>query len=121
MNIEFDLSQDNTRAILARLSERLDRGLLVAGQEIVALASVLAPVDTGALARSGRAKLTAPHEVTVSFGSENDGSIQDIRAIAQEYGTIKNAAQPYLTPAIRNVDIGFFIKKSLNGLGRGIK
>ncbi len=91
------------------IMQGLDLGLLEAGQEIVALASVLAPKDTGELSRSGKAEMTDPHTVEVSFGND----IQDLRAVIQEYGSIFQPAQPYLTPAIRTVDVEFFITSAI--------
>lgn len=93
----------------AGIEEAFNQGLLIAGQEIVALAGVLAPVDTGELARSGKAEIT-DEGVEVSFGNE----IEDARAVVQEFGSVFQPAQPYLFPAIRNVDVEFFVKTALN-------
>lgn len=92
---------------IARLSELLKaieagtkEGLLIAGKYIVDLASQLAPEDTGDLKRSGKVVPTADG-IEISFGND----LPDDRAIAQEYGTIYMPAQPYLGPAIKEIDI----------------
>lgn len=85
-------------------------GLKEAGDDIVELASQLAPYDSGDLSRSGKSEVIGPNKVEVSFGND----LPDDRAIAQEYGTVTNPAQPYLTPALKEIDILKYIKEALN-------
>jgi HK97 gp10 family phage protein len=92
-----------------KVSRATDAGLLQAGKHIVQLASELAPVDEGLLAASGKAELTAPSQVSVSFGN----GLPDDRALAQEYGTVFMPAQPYLGPAIRAIDVGLEVAKKI--------
>ena len=75
-------------------------GLAQVGKHIVNLASQLAPEDTGLLKESGDYDVNGT-VLTVSFGN----GLPDDRAIAQEYGTIYMAAQPYLGPAVAEIDI----------------
>lgn len=96
--------------IRARLNTtNFTQGLLEGAKDIVDLASQLAPRDTGVLADSGKAEIVGDGKVEVSFGND----IEDDRAIAQEYGTSVMPAQPYLLPAIRNVDILLHVKEQL--------
>jgi len=83
--------------------------LLQGAKDIVDLASQLAPEDTGDLKRSGRIEQKSKNVIEISFGND----LPDERAIAQEYGTSVMPAQPYLTPALREVDILFHVKKAL--------
>ncbi len=93
----------------AEIYAAIGDGLEGAGKEIVALASVLAPKDTGALSRSGKVERNGS-EIVVSFGND----LPDIRAVVMEYGGVFVAAQPFLLPAIRTVDVAFFIKDALD-------
>lgn len=95
---EIDLSKMAT--LLNAIHEGTLEGLLVAGNHIVDLASQLAPEDTGDLKTSGKAVLIGD-AVDISFGND----LPDDRAIAQEYGTIFMPAQPYLGPALKEIDI----------------
>jgi hypothetical protein len=76
-------------------------GLKLAGEHIVDLASQFAPEDEGLLKESGESKVVGDLQLEVSFGN----GLPDDRAIAQEYGTIYMPAQPYLGPAIKNINI----------------
>lgn len=78
----------------------IDEGLAQAGEYIVQLASELAPEETGALKASGRSEVQN-HVLSVSFGN----GLSDIRAIAQEHGTVYMPAQPFLMPAVREIDV----------------
>lgn len=96
-------------AIAAVFQDAVTQGLLEAGLEVVTEASVRAPKDTGELSRSGKAEMENPETVKISFGND----LPDIRAVAQEYGTIFQPAQPYLTPAIRDVDVAAIITRTI--------
>lgn len=88
-------------AILQRaVEDGIKEGLEQVGKHIIDLASQLAPEDSGALKGSGRASLNGT-QLEVSFGND----LPDDRAIAQEYGTIYMPAQPYLGPAVKEIDI----------------
>lgn len=86
--------------LINAIKEGTQEGLLVAGNHIVDLASQLAPEDEGLLKTSGQAVMEGD-AVVVSFGN----GLPDDRAIAQEYGTIYMPAQPYLGPAIKEINI----------------
>jgi len=75
-------------------------GLNTGGGFIVDLASQFAPEDTGELKLSGRHSVSDTI-LEVSFGND----LPDDRAIAQEFGTIFMPAQPYIYPAIKEIDI----------------
>lgn len=102
---KIDLYLDRLRQAY---EQALQDGLEDAGKEIVAVASVLAPKDTGALSRSGKVN-KIPSGVEIVFGEENSEDIDDARAIFMEFGTVRNAAQPFLTPAADAVDVEFFV------------
>lgn len=106
MPVEY---KNNLLQLQRKIDAAMNRGLLSAGKEVVALASVLAPKDSGELSRSGKAETIGNGEVEVSFGND----IKDIRAIVQEYGGIFTPARPYLFPALRTVNIEFFIRDAL--------
>jgi hypothetical protein len=103
---EVDLAKMIT--LLNAIHEGTLEGLLVAGNHVVDLASQLAPEDTGDLKKSGRAVLIGD-AVDISFGND----LPDDRAIAQEYGTIFMPAQPYLGPALKEIDIVEEVAKSV--------
>lgn len=91
---------DRMATLLKAIHEGMLEGLLVAGNHVVDLASQLAPEDSGALKGSGRAVLIGD-SVDISFGND----LPDDRVIAQEYGTVFMPAQPYLGPALKEIDI----------------
>lgn len=105
ITVELSKLQSIQRGIDTAFSE----GLSSAGSMIVELASQLAPKDTGDLSNSGESILTTPRMVEVSFGN----GLSDSRAVVQEYGSVLMPAQPYLTPALRAVDIGLEVQKAL--------
>lgn len=106
MSVREDLR--NLSVIRARITGAgFTEGLLRAGDDIVSLASQLAPEDTGQLKLSGKAEVIEDGKVAVSFGND----LPDNRAIAQEYGTYDMPAQPYLWPAIRQIDILFYVRE----------
>lgn len=75
-------------------------GLEQAGKHIVDLASQLAPEDLGLLKGSGESYVSGL-TLDVSFGN----GLPDDRALAQEYGTMYMPAQPYLSVAVKEIDI----------------
>lgn len=107
MSVDADLTRISI--IRARLTgPNFVDGLYDAAQDIVNLASQLAPRDSGDLSESGKVEVIGD-KVEVSFGN----GLPDDRAIAQEYGTVYMPAQPYLLPAARAIDILFHVKKRM--------
>lgn len=107
MPIKFDNSGIiNLRAqIKSGMVDALEQG----ANDVVQLASELAPEDTGALKQSGKTRIVNKHTVQITFGED----LPDARAIAQEYGTHIMPAQPYLTPALRAVDVLHYVRIAL--------
>lgn len=109
MSISASIQLVNNMAILQRaIPESIDEGLAQAGKYIVDLASQLAPEDTGELKGSGESEVSN-HVLYVSFGN----GLPDDRALAQEYGTVYMPAQPYLHPALKEIDITAEVATSL--------
>ena len=88
------------RAILGDLDDEIDAGLGDAAEMVADLASQLAPRDTGDLADSIQARRTADGWQVVA-----GVDLPDIRADVQEYGSIYQEPQPYLTPAAKEIDV----------------
>lgn len=102
-NVKVDYSQ--ILAFKIKTTEAVSSGLLAGGEDTVELASQLAPKDTGELSDSGKAELKDIYTVEISFGND----LPDNRAVAQEYGTVFQPAQPYLTPAVKEIDFAAYI------------
>ncbi len=100
MSAEVVVNNQKMLEAAALVNEAIDEGLDRAGKLIVDLASQLAPKDSGALSESGDYQITN-HTLIVSFGN----GLPDDRAIAQEFGTMYMPAQPYLSVAVKNIDI----------------
>jgi HK97 gp10 family phage protein len=97
--------------IRAGLDSAIAVGVERAADRIVDTAQGLVPVDTGALRDSIRAEPVAPtHWQVIAGGGDVD------YAIFVEYGTSKMAAQPFLTPASRQVDVAAEIEAELRKL-----
>lgn len=100
-------------AFLAGLEDAIDEGTAQAAALVGDLAQQLAPEDSGDLKASKRVVPGArPGVYEVRFG---DG-LPDERALAQEYGTVYSAAQPYLTPAVEAIDVPAEVKAALAAL-----
>lgn len=95
---EIDLQKMAT--VLQAIEHGIVEGLEQSGKHIVTLASELAPEDTGALKGSGYSEVINS-TLYVSFGND----LPDERAVAQEYGTLYMPAQPYLSVAVKEIDI----------------
>lgn len=84
---------------LPRLTPELDRRVadIVAGAAFACegLAKSIAPIDTGALRSSIQASPESEKSWVIAVGVEYGKSV--------EFGTSRQAAQPYLTPASENV------------------
>jgi hypothetical protein len=95
-----DVNITNLITLNSAIQQGLAEGLTQVGKHIVDLASQLAPEDEGLLKASGRYAVNG-ETLEVSFGND----LPDDRAAAQEYGTIYMPAQPYLGPAVKEIDI----------------
>lgn len=108
MSVEY---KSNLRKIAAEIEQELRAGNGETANDIGDLAQQLAPEDTGGLKASKQVRPDGDGWI-VSFGE----GLPDIRAIAQEYGTNVSPAQPYLTPAVEQIDPLFRVKVRINAL-----
>ena len=94
------------------LPDAIDAGAKQAAAYVADLAAELAPEDTGALKASIHADPDAPAGVgrVVAGGDGID------YAGYVEYGTQHSPAQPYLTPALRAINVKTEIKKAIQDL-----
>ena len=74
MAVLFEIKEELFRDI----DDKVSTALLRAAEDVVNLASQLAPVDTGALKDSGDTRIIGKNEIEISFGN----GLPDIRAIA---------------------------------------
>lgn len=100
----------------------MDRGVERGAGYVADLASQLAPYDEDA----NHKHLNESIEVRGTKGSRKrqvvaGAGLPDIRAIAQEYGTVDQPAQPYLTPATEAIDIKREVKAEITKLIRGAR
>ena len=105
-----EINLQNFILLQKAVDDSIDEGLENAGKLIVSLASQLAPEDTGLLKDSGESSVTNG-ALEVSFGN----GLPDNRAIAQEFGTVYMPAHPYLTVALREIDIPLERAKVIRG------
>jgi len=82
------------------VQQAINEGLLEAGGMIHDLAQQLAPEETGSLKDSGDVSMVGDNIVEISFGN----GLSDERAVWQELGSYNNPAQPYLYPAVKQID-----------------
>lgn len=108
MSVEY---RSNLRLIAGQIERELAAALHETADDIADLAQQLAPEDTGALKASKDVRPDGDGWI-VSFGR----GLPDIRAIAQEYGTEHSPAQPYLTPAVAQIDPLFRAKARIADL-----
>lgn len=106
----LDLS--GLKRIRAGLDAAIDAGATQAATHVNELAAQLAPQDSGALSASGEITQTGSGSYSVSFGN----GLPDARAVFQEYGTVNQSAQPYLTPALEAIDVEAEIAKKIKDL-----
>lgn len=97
------------QAIRAGLPAAIDEGVHRGCEHVGDLAQQLAPEDTGELKASKLVEQVRVGRWRVSFGR----GLPDIRAIAQEYGTLHAPAQPYLTPALHQIDFDQEVGKAV--------
>lgn len=101
--------------VKAQIKQNLLPALIKGGEDVRDVAAQLAPVGDGRgghLNATGNVVAVNNHTVHITFGE----NLPDERAIAQEYGTVFMPAQPYLTPALNEVDILHHVREML-GLG----
>lgn len=108
MTVEY---RSNLRNIARQIAAELTAALKETADDVADLAQDLAPEDTGDLKASKRVKADGDGWI-VSFGE----GLPDIRAIVQEYGSDSQPAQPYLTPAVEQIDPLFRAKARINAL-----
>jgi HK97 gp10 family phage protein len=94
-------------AIIAGLPAAIDGAMEDTANDIGSLAQDLAPEKTGDLKRSKKVEKRGAFW-TVIFAI--------FYAVFVEYGTDKSEAQPFLTPAVRNISLTFRLKERLNTL-----
>lgn len=110
-----ELQMAGLTAFLAGLDDAIAEAVALTAVDVGDLARQLAPEDTGDLKASGEVvDGDRPGVTLVRFGA----GLPDIRALAQEYGTVYSDAQPYLTPAADAIDPGFRARALLAELAR---
>ena len=97
VNVELN----NLIEYAANVRQTITEGLKEGAESIHDLARQLAPEDSGELKNSGKVEVIDDFTVEVSFGND----LNDDRAAAQEYGTVYMPAQPFLTPAAKEIDV----------------
>lgn len=110
----------NTRgmdAIRRGLPGAIERGVERGAQHIADLARQLAPVDTGALRDSIHVESgDTPTSRKVIAGG---GAVT--YAAHVEYGTANSPAQPFMTPAIAQIDVEIEIADEVRRLVEGVR
>lgn len=111
MDLRIEVEDAKLRETEAQLMARLTRAVYATAAAIEAAAKQRAPVDTGFLRASIQARTVGPLEAEVAVGAEYGHHV--------EYGTRRQAAQPYLTPAVESERPRFEarIKKAVDGEG----
>jgi HK97 gp10 family phage protein len=110
----------NTRgmdAIRAGLPGAIERGVVRAADHVADLARQLAPVDTGALRDSIRVE---PGDTPTSRKVVAGGGAVAYAAHV-EYGTADSPAQPFMTPAVEQIDVEIEIADEVRQLVRGAR
>lgn|SRR4051812_49220364 len=92
------LQSDLTRIAL-QAPEKASEALLQTAHDILDVSQQLVPVLTGELKASGAVEVISKTHVRVGYGTDH--------AIYPEYGTVHQAAQPYLTPAFMQNEATF--------------
>lgn len=91
MQVDLVITHNRLGALAAQLPGLANAIVGKTVADIEAEAKALVPVDTGALKNSITGEMTGTAEGQVSVGQEYGPYV--------EYGTARQAAQPYLTPA----------------------
>lgn len=110
MSIKFD--NKGIIKVKAQIKQGLLPALVLGAEDVKNTAAQLAPVGDGRgghLNESGKVAVVNNHTVSITFGE----GLPDERAIAQEYGTVFMPAQPYVTPALRSVDVLHYVREAL--------
>lgn len=114
MTIGVQLDLSGFRRLAAGEAAAIDRGVKRAAEFVADLAQQLAPEQTGALKASVRVRPgPEPGVYLVTFGGGDTGVDY---ATFVEYGTHASPAQPYLTPALREIDVAKEIAEELKAL-----
>lgn len=100
----------------AGLESAIDRGVFNAAVAIEDLATQLAPVDTGALQASGQVRPNSP-DGSMTYQVVFGGGDVDY-AVYVEQGTDTNPAQPYLEPALNQINIKAEVQASIRALAQ---
>lgn len=90
------------KSLTAATPAAASRAILKAGQDLLAIAKQLVPVDTSSLKDSGGAVPVSSTTVLVGFGGPGvyyANREPEKYAVHVEYGTVNSPAQPYLRPA----------------------
>lgn len=103
--------RSNLRLIASEIDGEMDAAMQETAEDVADLAQQLAPEETGAL-KGSKAVYKEGDAWHASFGRD----LPDGRAIYQEFGTDVMAAQPYMTPAFRNIDKLFRAKARIAAL-----
>jgi len=111
MSIKVDLNLTRLRRALQGTPAAIDRGAKAYAEAVGDLAQQLAPVDTGEL-----------HDSKDVIPGDRPATYQVVfrapYALFVEFGTAHMAAQPFLTPALRNIDPLPFFARELTELSR---
>lgn len=109
MSVSVKLNLSRLRRVLQGEKAAIDRGAKAYADAVLDLAQQLAPVDEGDLRESGE---VVPGDTQGSYKVQFGRGLPDNRAIYQEFGTSKMAAQPYLTPATQHIrPLPFFARE----------
>lgn len=109
------LNLSGIEAFKAGLPQAIDDGIHQAAEHVGNLAQQLAPEDTGDLKKSKQVKPgDQKGKWLVTFGE----GLPDERAVAQEYGTIDQPAQPYVGPALNEIDVKAEVAAKVRDLAR---
>lgn len=104
MSVKVELKLTRLRRALQGSPQAIDRGAKAYAEAVGDLAEQLAPFETGELRDSKEVVPTGPGAYRVVFRAPH--------AVFVEFGTVNMAAQPFLTPATRNIDpLPFFARE----------
>jgi len=101
MTLRIDLTK-----IAKRAPELAEKALIEAANDVFSISQDLCPVDTGALKASGKITIKKDGTSTQAIISYGDDEKVDYAA-AVEYGSVRSAAQPFLTPAMAQAKEAF--------------
>jgi HK97 gp10 family phage protein len=96
------VSKNRFREVAARVHQELARVVEETAEQVRDAAQEQAPVRTGALRGSIRSEMTGELEATVTVGQTY--------GVYVEFGTSKQSAQPYFTPAFAGAEQRFYVQ-----------